>query len=293
MIGAIYAILPLQFAALFIWPLSLWALIGIALAAAAFKSPPKQRRILVGAWLIVWLVLDDQPWAFLPRIPTLGYNEFKIVSLNCAGGNPKAAAEAAATGADVILLQESPGAAELEALRASLGPEWTLVHGPDASILTHWPARRIPLPIETQNFVAAEWKGALVLSMRLQPPTFRMDYWSPDCWRAYAQNREERIAELREVMAWVRENRGEKHLIIGGDFNSPPDRILMAELNSVAYDAFAERGRWWGATAINAFPVVRIDQIWVGGNIFATDARARTSEHSDHRMVIVTAYIPT
>jgi endonuclease/exonuclease/phosphatase (EEP) superfamily protein YafD len=293
LIGTIYAVLPLPLAALYIWPLTLWVLIGIALAVGSVKSPPKPRRRLVALWLVVWLVLDDQPWAFLPRLSSAGYNEYTIVSLNCAGGDPKAAAEAAATGARLILLQESPSASELETLRASLGPDWSLVHGPDASILAYGELRRIPLPQGTHNFLAVEWGDTLVVCLRLQPPIFRLDYWSPDCWRAYARNRESRLEELREVMAWVRANRKGPHVIVGGDFNCPPDQFMKADMEGLARDAFARQGRGWGGTAINTFPLVRIDQIWIGGGIFPTRAEARTTKNSDHRMVIVTAYEQT
>jgi endonuclease/exonuclease/phosphatase (EEP) superfamily protein YafD len=98
------------------------------------------------------------------------------------------------------------------------------------------------------------------------------------------------LEELREVMAWVRANRKGRDVIIGGDFNCPPDRIMMFEMERLARDAFGERGRGWGGTAINTFPMVRIDQIWVGGNIIPKRAEARTTKNSDHRMVIVTAY---
>jgi len=290
LIGTVYALVPLAFAAVYIWPLTLWTLIGTFLALVALKSPAKLRMGVVCLWLAVWLLVDDQPWAFLPRIPSQGNSEFRIVSLNCAGGDPLAAAEAASTGADLILLQESPGAAELQSISESLGSEWTAVHGPDGSILARGPARRVPLPAGTHNFVAVEWSGSLVLSLRLQPPVFRLDYWSSDCWRAFTENRESRLVELRKVMDWVRANRGDKDVIIGGDFNTPPDRLMMADLKPLARDAFAERGQGWGATAINAFPMVRIDQIWVGGNVVATEAWAKTSLHSDHRMVIVNAY---
>ena len=291
-IGTIYHFRPLALAGFYIWPLTIWVLIGVAVSLAAVRSPRKQRAGLVGVWMLVWFAMDDQPWAFIPRGSTT-YTEFKIVSLNCAGGDPKAAEEAAAIGAEVILLQETPGLDSLKAIQKSLGADWTVINGPDGSILTRGPARRIPLPIGTPNFVAAEWDGTLVVSLRLQPPIFRLDYWSPDCWRDYARNRESRMAELREVMDWVRANKGNRDLIIGGDFNTPPDRHMMESLQSMATDTFADAGIGWGATAINSFPMVRIDQIWVGGNIVPGSARAKTVEHSDHRMVIATAYRPT
>ncbi len=273
--------------------MTLWVLIGIALCVVAKKTPVKARLGMIGFWLILWLTLDSQPRAWIPNID-LSYGEItRVVSLNCAGGDPKAAAEAAAVKADLILLQESPSTTELEELRTKLGPEWTAIHGPDGSILSRGPARRIPLPPGTHNFVAAEWRETLVISVRLQPPIFRLDYWSPDCWRAYAENRRVRMRELSEIVSWIEAVRGNRNLIIGGDFNSPPDRILMAELGTQANDAFGDIGSGWGGTAINTMPLVRIDQIWIGGSLFPCRAFVRPTRHSDHRMVIAEFYLQT
>lgn len=290
----VYVWLPTELAAIFIWPFTLWVLVGVALVALARKSPPRLRWLLVGVWVVLWFGLDSQPAALLPRLPDGSYGDIvRIASLNCAGGNPAAAEEAVATGAQLILLQESPGADELEAIRARLGEDWSLVHGPDGSVLAKGRTRRLPLPRGTSNFVAVEWGNTLVISLRLQPPIFRLDYWSPACWQAFADNRRSRIKELREIVDWIQANQAGRDLIVGGDFNSPPDPVLMGDLENIASDAFAERGWGWGGTAINSFPIVRIDQVWLGGGIITTHSHVRITQHSDHRMVIVEYYRPT
>lgn len=288
--GLVYQFKPISLAAIYIWPMTLWVVLGIGMVAVAIKAPARSRWVLGGIWIVLWFALDDQPGAFIPNVVSDPTDEVRVVSLNCAGGDIRAAEEAVATGTKLVLLQESPGSAELEKLRARLGPEWSCVAGPDGSILAKGELSRVPVPRRTSNFTAVIWNETLVVSLRLQPPVFRLDYWSPACWKAFADNRAARIQELAAVNRWIEEHRGARDLIVGGDFNSPPDPALMGSLDRMAVDVFAKSGWGWGGTAINSFPVVRIDQIWVGGSWWHARSWVRKSRISDHRMLIAEIY---
>ena len=75
-------------------------------------------------------------------------------------------------------------------------------------------------------------------------------------------------------------------MIIGGDFNTPPDDTITSPLNDLACDSFRLSGRGWGATAVNDYPMVRIDQVWASEGCDAANAYARKAVHSDHQLAV-------
>lgn len=285
--GVVYGLRPAAMAGAFIWPMTFWVVPGLVLGASARGVTHLVRAGVLLAWFIVWFAMDDQPRAFLPSLAPAVGPITKVVSVNCAGGDVQVAREALTEAADIYLFQESPSSQEIQRLREELGPEWGAVTGPDASILAKGKLDRAAIPPGTGDFVAARWNDTLIVSLRLTPPVFRLDYYAPACWAAYQENRDIRRAQLAGIMAWVTAHRHGESLILGGDFNTPPDPWVQAPLRSQAVDAFAAAGRGWGGTAINALPLVRIDQVWAGGKWRPISARARKSRHSDHRMVIV------
>jgi endonuclease/exonuclease/phosphatase (EEP) superfamily protein YafD len=74
---------------------------------------------------------------------------------------------------------------------------------------------------------------------------------------------------------------------MGGDFNTPPSQAVTHLMRDYAVDAFASCGKGWGATALNDYPFVRIDQIWSSPN-YLTPVSGFTvkTEHSDHRIAV-------
>ena len=211
----------------------------------------------------------------------------RVITMNCSGGSVDAAREALAGAPDIALLQESPSQRELESIVRDLyGHAGAVVSGPDASIVVKGKIVDLNLNFGNTNFLAAliesdKLGSLLVVSLRLTPPVFRLDYWNPECWRAYAENRRIRREELLEVVEYVKDLVPDR-LIIGGDFNTPPDRGTFAPLATIADQASADSGY----TAINEFPIARIDQVWSRG-MSATRSRASRTQHSDHRKVEV------
>lgn len=89
-------------------------------------------------------------------------------------------------------------------------------------------------------------------------------------------------------MARVWEALGVQPDLVGGDFNTPPDRSVLAPIVGSLRDAFADVGVGFGATCVNPYPcVVRIDQIWSGRSVEAVRAWVEKTEASDHRMLVV------
>ncbi len=208
------------------------------------------RLAAVGFWVIGWFVAGDEPAALVRGLGSWHNRHlFRVVSLNCAGGQLQAALEVVGLKPDIVLLQESPGPSELERVRAELGPDWSLLRGIDASILVRGRLRPVALPRFTTDFTAA-WADipahrdpVLIVSLRLMPPIFRLDYWNPECWTAYAENKAGRRKELAAIARFVAIQSIGGRVILGGDFNIPPDRTVTRILDPICRDVFLEAGR--------------------------------------------------
>jgi len=243
----------------------------------------------MGLWLLAWSILGDEP-ASLARsiIPPRDTGAIRVITLNCAS-SLDAVREAIPLKPEIILVQESPGSIELDQVRTELGPEWSLLAGVDASILARGKLTPVALPTGTTNFMAA-WlvlRGdkTMVVSLRLRPPVFRLDYWNLACWSAYAANKAARKKELAAIAAFIRLQRRGSPVILGGDFNTPPDHTTTQSLHPLASDSWTA-GRGWGATAINVFPMVRIDQVWATSHFQPINAFSRKTVNSDHQMTV-------
>lgn len=274
--------------AITIWPPFVWTGLAFVLTLAGLRRHPSLAQMfLLAGWMAFWIGFGEERLWLPIRIFAPSASEAKsVVSLNCAGGLVEAAAEAFKGRPSVILLQESPSSKELDKLaKAELGPDASLMSGPDASIIVVGSLHPIPLPRGTNNFAAgiAKLNGIepiLVVSLRLQPPIFRLDYWSPECWRAYADNRANRVQELAVIIRFLKSQKLDyRWVIIGGDFNTPPDKVVFAELGEWLKPVTANSGY----TATNEFPMARIDQIW--SNLPGFYSIAEQTQNSDHRKV--------
>ncbi len=281
-------------AALTIWPIWAWFLPAGLLLLMGVRRGRARNRLWVGlAWLAAWAAIGDEPLAITrAAVASSPSSSLRVVTLNCAGGNEEAAREAVNQPADVVLLQESPTQTALERIRRGLGKDWSLLAGVDGSILVHGRLTPVPLPRGTGDFVAA-WarlrersSEVLIVSLRLTPPVFRLDYWNPACWRDYAENRSIRRVEVRGIARFVASVKGQAPLILAGDFNTPPDPSVTSPLDPLARDTFRIAGRGWGATAVNDYPVVRIDQVWVSRGFEPVQVYAKKTMNSDHRLVV-------
>jgi vancomycin resistance protein VanJ len=206
-----------------------------------------------------------------------------VVTLNCAG-SVLAAAEAAVLQPDILLLQESPSASHLELLCEDLyGGKGQTLWGPDCSIL----ARGKTTPVISSASKCGECALAqvrLTLGIDVVPASFRRhlvllrtDLWSPDCWRAYTQNRRTQRRQLQAIANDASSNSGASSLILDGDFNAPEGDPVFDALPKELSDAFREAEVGWGNTILNDWPVHWIDQIWSGNRLRAITAYTQTT----------------
>lgn len=298
-----YLFRPDWAAALTLFPFGLWGIGGGFLTLAAWSRQRKRRGFaLLIFWTLSVLVFAEEPTSllrgFLPveaawREARNKGEGVRVVSLNCAGGSMEAAREVIAYHPDIVLLQESPPKSQTLTLAGEyFGAEGNILAGMDASLVVHGTLTLLPLPrSESRYFVLAKatlksGRELYLLSLRFLPPVAREDLWNPDCWQQQKKNREDRRLQMEEITRRIQATiPADAPLILGGDCNAPQGDAIFRLLRPRLHDAFAEGGRGWGNTAINDFPVLRIDQIWLSRHFRALRVRAHQTEHSDHRLV--------
>jgi endonuclease/exonuclease/phosphatase (EEP) superfamily protein YafD len=264
-----YAVRPDALQMLHWWPICFWTPVILLPFFWRYGRGP--------VWmLLIWIgtvTYFDSAWRW-PLHPT-ERTGLRIISLNCAGGDAAAMREALSSGADIVLLQEVAGSEEVIALGGEFGYRHSVV-GLDTAILAKGPVAN---SIRDRDFVAAEvTRGTTILkvvSLRLKPPVFRLDFYNPAAWSEYREDAASRRARLKEIQT---QSRAE---IVGGDFNSTNPHLVegLQEAHQVV-------GRGWPGTDTNDYPYVRVDQIWGGENIKFHQSYVTKTENSDHRMVI-------
>lgn len=267
---------------------------GLVLGTPLLLLAPSRhsRRMCTTAWILGWVVLSPTPVALLRSLtPLPAKGSLRVVTLNCAGGDVRAAEEAFRLQPQLLLLQESPSSTQIRALLRR-HPGWTATVGPDASILAQGSVRPFVGPDRHTDFVAAEVRLAgggqpfRVASLRLTAPLLRLDFWNPVAWRAYAEDRSLRKRDLERIVRQL-QAAGSAGWILGGDFNTPPDPYVEGALAPLGLrDASSSAGRGWGGTGPAEFPLVRIDRILCPEGWRVRAAWTVRSAFSDHRMVV-------
>jgi len=192
---------------------------------------------------------------------------------------------------DVVLLQESPGSESLERLSQKLfGDDGVFLYGGDVSILAKGKIQS-KFANRASHFVHAEVElpnGLItdVVSLRLAAPVSRLDFWTAGFWQDHRQRRMEHRQQIVDIMQHIKSVATSDHLIVGGDFNSPPNDDALVPLQQRLFDTFRKTGQGWGATGTNDYPIFRVDQIWVSKGFYVESVTAQKTVFSDHRMVV-------
>jgi vancomycin resistance protein VanJ len=293
-----YAFRPDVCAAVTVWPAWIWSVVGLLIAASAFRRKRNRPVLTVAAfWAVYLLTFSEEVLSPLSLIkpvqsPVSDAAGLRIVSLNCAGGDMQAALEVGHYSPNIVLLQESPSRREVEEVgRKLFGSEAGVLYGIDASILVRGKVEPRSLPISLSSYfvqarVTVKGMQAEVFCTRLLPAVFREDLWSPSCWTAHAENRRVRRQWLRPIAQRVNALPADLPIVLGGDFNAAQGDAVFRLLQPHLRDTFAEAGTGWGNTITNDMPFLRIDQVWVSRHFRARSVMAYKTVHSDHRMVV-------
>ncbi len=95
-----------------------------------------------------------------------------------------------------------------------------------------------------------------------------------------------RAPVLRELTEAIK-IRGDRPVIVVGDFNTPGDSVHFDQLRAVCRNAFEEAGTGHTATWPVPIPVIHIDHVWVNDRIQLGSCTYGWSLNSDHRPIIV------
>lgn len=301
-IAACYLLQPDWLAPVTLAPAWFWVVLGIVPAVLGFR---RGQRLWPAVVLVLWIafaavfveearslvrgVLGGDPADEWKAARPQG-RAVRVVSLNCYG-DARSAREVAEFEPDIVLLQESPGEQQLDMLARELfGESGSVLSSGDTSIVARGRIRpRVAGAGSHFTFASVELGAgatADVVSLRLNPPVFRVDFWMPGFWRDHRDNRVKHRRQINDVLAQLRKVPEGTPVIVGGDFNAPPGDAALAGLGDRLADAFLTAGRGWGNTGTSRVPLFRVDQVWAGGRFKPVSVTARGTLHSDHRMVV-------
>lgn len=289
-----------RFSAFTFLPAWLWLCVGLISTVLIAFIQRNAAVVLLGLWSL-FVVLHVEEAFSLVRAAADGVfasaskqadRQITIVSLNCLGGQIKAARETASHAPDIVLLQETPSVlVDLQNFADELFVKrGHVLLGADNTILSRFPIEVIPV-VGSTNWVHARVKlpsgnFVRVISLRLKPPVIDIDLHSAACWRAHFEDRVLRRESIQSIRDQIESVPSEEQLIVGGDFNVPAFDGCLSPLRDRLIDAFSVAGRGWGNTVLNDLPLFRIDQIWISNEFHCDSVRAFKSRNSDHRLVV-------
>ncbi len=297
LIGAILGCIvrPDILAALTLVPPWFWVLPGFAGVAAAVRTRrPTWAKILLLIWLcfsIGWVEEVrslSRSVSMRVSLRRVSGTSLRVVSLNCANTS-RCLEDLKAAQPDIALLQEIPGADELQQMAFELyGERGSVLAGFDTAILTHGkiePRLLDPHPHFVSGVVTfPDHRPLHCISLRLTPPVSRLDAWTAGFWADHRDRRATHRLELQQVSQALHEVDSWVDRVVGGDFNTVPLDRSLSDLGPAVRDAFHQSGIGFGGTGTNDYPLFRVDQIWV--SLAAKQVYAQQTKHSDHRMVV-------
>jgi endonuclease/exonuclease/phosphatase family metal-dependent hydrolase len=291
-------------AALTLWPPWFWAAPGLLLAVlASGRRRPRRGGCVVALWVAFLLVFAEEAWWPVRAGrsgPYARFNAmygrgqaFRVVSVNCCGGQNEAAWEAMVQTPDVVLVQEAPGPEEVERLAVRFfGRRAGWLYGGDTAVIARGACT--PGPVEPRVVHPYTWAEVRLtnglalhaISVHLLPPQLRHDLWRLDTWRSTADLERGRRQQLQELANMIEATPASTPIVLGGDFNLPAYDGILRVLCPRLHDSFRERGIGWGNTVLNELPISRFDQVWLGDQLRSTGTRAIRTRYSDHRLVV-------
>ncbi|HEY3398478.1 MAG TPA: endonuclease/exonuclease/phosphatase family protein [Armatimonadota bacterium] len=302
-IAAAYALRPVRLDSVTVFPLLVWAGVGVFVVLVALSRRTRQASLLA---LLIWTVvvggLAEEPvsllrgalWRLSGGYQTTRPAEvLRVISLNCAGGQVAAAQEVLPYDPDVVLFQETPGRQELEqAFPAASG--WQVNVGLDAAIAVRGTLAAQPLERADRMFLTvaraiprrAPSVDLTVVSTHFAPRALSFQLWRPSVWIGDEQLVRHQASQMVEVRRYAESALARGPVIVGGDFNSPGGAALFRPLRPHFRDCWAVAGQGWPDTITNDSPFSRIDQVWVSPEWEVVRQWVERTANSDHRMVI-------
>lgn len=290
-----------------------WAVVGIIFALLGWqRSVWRWTLLAIGLWVVFALVFVDETQGLWRTIARQVYSAkqsdsleaadssdatIRVISLNCAN-DVESARELIQHAPDIVLLQESPGRDQVAKLAKELfGESGGFLHKGDTSIIAAGAFSDLtPGGASCFSHARVQLTGGSeldLISLRLAPPVFRMDFWVSEFWTDHRDRRVDHRNEVNQLVRQLRRESSKHSVVLGGDFNTTPIDLVLNDLRTHVFDTFRAAGQGLGNTGTNQYPLFRVDQIWASRDIKALSSIARPSSHSDHRMVISELRLPS
>lgn len=301
----LYVRLPLKLAAITIYPIWVWGVIGLALGSFCylfFKT--RGSLVIILLWTFTVLILADEarplarlgtePMAEAPPEEHAGSKVLRVITFNCAGhSDPLEATRKFEP--DIIFLQEIPHGYRIKQLTNELFKgqgDYRYNRSLRFAVIVRGTIER--------EFRFAKYRTQLVkvkmfdgrklnlLNLHLLSAATNMKLHERECWREHTKNHTLRKIELATSISGLRKYGSHPQFptIVAGDFNAPPNDSVHRIMRKEFTDAFATTGTGWGNTFHRSLPLLRIDYIYGSNKLIPVRSRTFTREKTDHRMVV-------
>ena len=104
-----------------------------------------------------------------------------------------------------------------------------------------------------------------------------------DVWANPFRPRDEAFDHLEKLISPLETG----PLLVLGDFNTPRASVHFDSLRSRFVHAFEAAGSGFAETWPVPVPIIDVDHVWMNGGIEVVECRLRSTDASDHRMVVV------
>jgi endonuclease/exonuclease/phosphatase family metal-dependent hydrolase len=301
----LYVRLPNRFAAFTVFPIWVWGLIGLFVAAISFVYYRGRLSLVVSLiWSFTILIFADES-SSLGRIgqPELQAGKAKphargrvlrVVTLNCARRTDPYEAVAPFQ-PDIVFLQEIPHTYRLKKFideiydgkgdyRYNVAKSCAVVVNGTIEFEVSVPKFRCQL----LTVKLATGESVQLMNLHLNGAATNLRLWEREAWREHRINREARQTELTYEMGLLRQKTAYPRIpaLIAGDFNAPANDAVYKLIGKDFTDAFEEVGTGWGNTFHRSLPLLRIDHLYSSKQLIPIRSKAVRLEGSDHRMVI-------
>ncbi len=301
----LYIRLPGRFAALTVFPIWVWGLIGLFLAVACFLFYRARLSLITTLlWTFTILLLSDEARSLgrlgvapLPHGPPeiyAGSLPLRVITLNCAGRtNPSDAIRGLKP--DIIFLQEIQHAYHLKQMVHDLFDgkgDYRYDPQKGCAILVRGTINgEIKVPKYRSQLVSVELssgRSLQLLNVHLQPAATNLRLFNRSCWQEHTENRRLRQIELSYALSILKQKSAFPRIpaIVAGDFNAPANDVVYRLLEPEFKDAFDAVGTGWANTYHQSLPLLRIDHICGSERLVPIRARTFKLGDSDHRTVV-------
>ena len=152
-VAAVFWLQPDACAAMLVLPRWIWLLPGLILAALGWTRRRNKVAIVAIILWLLYILFFAQEIRSVIRFPhhlasdPKNASALRVISLNCNGGNEKAAAEVSGYHPDLVFFEESPLRPIVKSMATQLlGPQAESLGGSDVSIIAR--GKLTPIPVE-------------------------------------------------------------------------------------------------------------------------------------------------